>query len=303
LVVRTGVVFVAIAAAGPVYAQSSTATHPAATEEALKRAQDAWDNGDFDLAPGLYQKAIAAGGLSRAEVVDAYARTGAALAVVGKRRAALAALREAALLDPAFTVPPEAGKKAITLAQRARKEQQRIGSLGVSAQVPDQVSSGEPFSVDVTIAPVHPIVQSVFLQVRDKLAGRTFEQESAPGAHLHFEVPTRMTLPDASLVVRVEARDSHGNELLSDERHVHVSHPIAAPAPVPPPLRPIARTMPEQDRPARRTKREEGGGGFWSSPWPYILGGTALAAGGAAVYLTTRPTADVNIGAARVEIH
>jgi hypothetical protein len=290
-------VFVAIAAAGPVYAQTSAATAPPTTEDALKRARDAWNDGDFDLAPGLYQRALNTGGLARADVVDAYARSGAALAVIGKRRAALAAFRQAALLDPAFTVPPEAGKKALALAQRARREQQRVGSLGVSAQVPEEVRSGEPFAIDVTIAPAQTlVVDSVALQVRDKLAGRAFEQQSPPGARLHFEVPTRMTLPDATLVVRVQARDAHGNELLTDEKRVHVSRPVVT-APVPPALRPVARAPVGTDHGATAS-----GGGFWSSPWPYVVGGTVLAAGGAAVYLATRPTPDVNVGAARVEL-
>ena len=45
----------------------------------MVRAKAAWDNGDFDLAPSLYQAAITAGGLKRADVIDAYVRIGAAL--------------------------------------------------------------------------------------------------------------------------------------------------------------------------------------------------------------------------------
>jgi hypothetical protein len=306
-VVRSGVVLVAMAAsAAPVYAQTSASTGPPAAADALKRARDAWNDGDFDVTPRFFQKALDIGGLSRADVVDAYVRTAAALAISGNKKAALATFRQAALLDPAFTVPPEAGKRAIALAERARREQRRVGSLGVSAQVAEEVSSGARFVVDVTMAPDRaPIVDSVALEVRDRLAGRAFEQSLASASHVRFEVPARMTLPDASLVVRVQARDAHGNELLTTEKHIHVAR--AAPAATGP-LAPLARIplapAPLAHAAARSDDRvaHESGGGFWSTAWPYVIGGAALAAGGAAVYFTTRPTADVNVDAPRVVV-
>jgi hypothetical protein len=303
-VLRSGVVFVAMAAsAGPVYAQTSATTGTTAGGEALKRARDAWNDGDFDVAPRLYQNALDAGGLARADVVDAYVRIGAALAIYGKKRAAVVAFRQAALLDPTFTLPPEAGKRAIPLAEKARKDQRRIGSLGVSAQMQDEVSSGARFGVDVTVAPDRaPVVDSVSLEVRDRLANRAFEQSQPASGRLHFDVPARMTLPDASLVVRVQARDAHGNELLTTEKHVHVGHAVVATAPVPIPI------LRAPHAPARKENKEEraersSGGGFWSTAWPYVIGGAALAAGGAAVYFTTRPSADVNVDSARVVVH
>jgi hypothetical protein len=301
-VLRSGVVFVAMAAsAAPVYAQTSAATGPPAGSEPLKRARDAWNDGDFDVAPRLYQNAVDAGGLARADLVDAYVRIGAALAIGGKKKAAIAAFRQAALLDPAFSVPPEAGKRAVPLAERARREQRRVGSLGVSAQVQDEVASGARFGIDVTVAPDRaPIVDSVALEVRDRLANRAYEQSQPASAHLHFDVPARMTLPEASLVVRVQARDAHGNELLTAEKRVHVGKAIAPPAPIP-----LARAPRAPLAPARKEEHAErsGGGGFWSTAWPYVIGGAALAAGGAAVYFTTRPSADVNVDSARVVVH
>ena len=98
---------------GSVYAQTSTQAVKPAGSSALERARAAWEGGDFDLVAGLYSDALIAGGLTHGEVVSAYARMGAALAVTGKTRQALAALRTAALLDPDFTLPGEAGKKAM----------------------------------------------------------------------------------------------------------------------------------------------------------------------------------------------
>jgi hypothetical protein len=280
-----------------VYAQSSASTAPpAGGEKALQRAREAWDGGDFDLAPGLYQRALDAGSLRRADVVEAYVRIGSALAVAGKTKPALVALRQAALLDPTFTVPPEAGKKALALAEKARGAQRRVGSLALSAKVSDEVPAGAPFAVEVTLAPGHSAaVDSVGLVVRDSLAARTFQQDSPPDAELHFDVPLRMTLPDASLVVRVQAVDAHNNELVSAEKHVHVARSVVAPSPA------LAALGPA--RPSRsRDRSHASSGGFWTTAWPYIIGGAAVAAGGAAVYFASRPTDDVHVGAASVQL-
>lgn len=296
--VRTGVAFVVMTTcASPVYAQSSASTGPPpASVKALQKARDAWDGGDFDLAPGLYQRALDAGSLRRADVVEAYVRMGAALAVAGKSRLALIALKQAALLDPVFTVPPEAGKKAVALADKARRAQHRVGALAVSAQVPDEVPSGAAFGVDVTLAPGHSyLVDSVSLVVRDSLASRTFQQDSPPDANLHFDVPLRMTLPDASLVVRVQALDAHNNELISSERRVHVAKPLVTSSAALAALGP-GRSSRSKDH------GKASSGGFWSTAWPYVLGGAALAAGGAAVYFASRPTDEVHVGAASVEL-
>jgi hypothetical protein len=67
-------------------------------------------------------------------------------------------------------------------------------------------------------------------------------------------------------------------------------------------MAPLATTKPAAPPPKHEPikKEDEKSGGFWSTAWPYVLGGVALAAGGAAVYLGTRPTDDVTVGAARV---
>jgi hypothetical protein len=292
--VRTAVAFVAVlTAAEPVYAQSA----PLPGDTAMQHARSAWDSGDFDLAPGLYQAALNAGGLKRNDVLEAYVRMGCALAASNKIKPSLAALRHAALLDPNFTVPPEAGKKAIAVAIKARREQKRVGSLTLSAQVPDEVASGEAFGVDVSLGSVkNSPVDTISVEARDSLSARSFKHSTFADARVHFEVPARMTLPDASLVIAVSAVDSHENELATFERHIHVKH--AAPPP-PPPIVAVLRPQPEHPR-SKTTKSTSSGGGFWHTAWPYIIGGTVLAAGGAAIYVGTRPTSDVYVQRASV---
>lgn len=302
---------------GPARAQSADAsgtTDKADKTGALQRARAAWDSGDFDRVPRLFRDAIVAGGLTKAEVVEAYVRIGAALAIAHGTHSGLPALRDAALLDPGFTVPPEAGKRAIALGERARREQRRAGSLTIAATVAEEVDAAAPIAVDVVLAPAHnPLVASISVEARDPLTARAWAQSQTASARLRFDVPARLALPDASIVIVVQARDSHKNELGSVERRVHVA--AAAPTPPSPPvvLSPVLGPAPrspavalagssrgqyhEETRPLEVHK-----GGFWSSAWPYILGSVALAAGGAAIYYAVRPTDEVSVGGARVNV-
>jgi hypothetical protein len=265
----------------------------------MKKARAAWDNGDFDEAPGLYESALSAGGLPSTDVLDAFVHIGSSLAISGKTHAAIAAFRYAALVNAGFQVPGEAGRKAVAAAEKARRDQRKVGSIGLTAQAPDEVDSGSAFGVDVTLGPPHaPLVDSVWLLARDPLAGRTYEQQAPAGPSIHFDVPARMTLPDATLLLHLEVRDAHSNQLASVEQHVHVAKVVSAAV-----ATPFSRpgSNPSRERPAPSTARR--GGGFWSSPWPYVIGGAALAAGGAAIFFATRPGDEVSIGSPRVESH
>lgn len=281
-----GVAVVVVATwAAPVRAQTVDST-PVSSMRA------AWDSGDFDRVPPLCERALTQGGLARADALDAYTRLGAALAIAGQKKPAIAAFRKAALIDPEFQVPPEAGKKAAALAEIARRAQRRAGSLSLSIHAPADVESGSSFGVDVSLTPARGTpVTALTLDARDSLASKTYEQRAPASAQQRFDVPARMTLPDASLLVRVHARDSHDNELAEAEQRVHVA--AAAPIVTPGPL--AALTPPARDH-------RSSGGGFWSSPWPYVIGGAALAAGGVATWFLTRPTDNVDVGSVRVEL-
>lgn len=276
-----------------VYAQSSS-------NRALDKARAAWDNADFDLAPALYETALEVGSLTKSDVVDAYARMGSALAINGKRKPAIEAFRKAAMLDPTFQLPPEAGKKANALAKLAKRQQARAGTLSIGLQVADEVDSGEPFAVDVTISqpPRTALVDTLSFSARDPLAGHAYERSAPADTHVHFEVPTRMTLPEATLVVQVKARDAHDNELWVGEKRVHVAKPLPAPSPAPiaalEPMPPPSRHHHQAEQPSSSS------GGFWHTAWPYIIGGAALAAGGAATWYATRPTENVYVGSPHV---
>ena len=56
------------------------------------------------------------------------------------------------------------------------------------------------------------------MDVRDALTSKQLAITLPPAETMRFEVPASMTLPDASLLVRVDAFDGHANRLASVER-------------------------------------------------------------------------------------
>jgi hypothetical protein len=261
----------------------------------LTRARDAWAKGEFDIAGPQYQAALDGGGLSPDDVLDAYVHLGAAEVVAGKPKIAADAFRRAALLDPEFQLPPEAGKRATQLAAAARRAASKVGPLALGAEVPTSAPSGRAIPVDATIDQGHvSVVSRVGIVARDPLTTHSYAHTEPASASVHFEVPSSLTLPQATLVVRVDALDANDNRLASVERRLHV-------AAAPPAARaPAAQSKSESVKNERRNEKEAGGG-FWSTAWPWVIGGTLLAAGGAAgYYFGLRPTDDVNVGAVRV---
>jgi hypothetical protein len=287
-------------------AATSISAQPSAPRgaDALARARAAWEKGDFDVAEPLYKEAIDKGGLTPDDVVDAYLHLGAARAVLGKLKPSLDAFREAAVIDPKFEVPPEAGKRAKQIADRARYEKRKIGAIALSVQAPSTGKPGESFGVDATLDDAHvKIVKQFGIFVRDPLSGKNYQATTAPAAAVHFDVPANFTLPSATLVVRVDALDAHENRLATGESKVRIEAMPAKVADAPPPHSDKARSG-ARDRDRDREKEKPKSGGFWSSPWPYVIGGVALAAGGAAAYVFTRPTDDVSLAGPRaVTVH
>jgi hypothetical protein len=117
---------------------------------------------------------------------------------------------------------------------------------------------------------------------------------------VHFTVPTRMTLPGATLSVQIDALDAHANRLATVEQRIRVeAAPAVAVNDAPVREAPAhAAQSPEHQRGDEPTRS----GGFWSTAWPYVIGGVALAAGGTAAFFLTRPPDGVSIDAARVQV-
>jgi hypothetical protein len=294
LVAAVSLGFTALATTHPVMAAD-----PPRGEAVLTRANSAWGRGEFDVAEALYHEALEQGGLNRNETLRAYVYMASARAVQGKREQALSAFRQAVLIDPSFILPPEAGKKAKVLGEQVRARDGRNGPFVMTAQIPTRASSGNPFAVGVTMdASRAALLTRVGLTVTSGMSGGAyqFEQEvPAPTGEstvkMKFDVPARMAMPGTEIRVKLAGLDPHDNELVTTEGHVAIAQGTGAAG--------IVASAPTPND--RNNTSEKKKGGFWSSPFPYIIGGLVLVGAGVGVYFATRPGDDVTLASVHVQ--
>jgi hypothetical protein len=285
-----GTVVVLGVIAGEAHAADSAAGAPA-----LRQARGAWDRGSLETAEPLYREALEKGGLSPTEVLEGYVRLGSIRAALGKKDAAVAAFRAASILDSAFTVPNEAGSKGAALAEKAKRDTAKIGSIHLAVQVPKEAQSGKSFKITATLDKAHlPIVNKIGVLAKDGTTGKEITLDARPEESIEFEIGSDVTLPGASILVHVDALDGHQNRLASAEDRVRVPDKEPAKAAAASGGKEGAGKHSSGDHDVRR------GGSFWSSPWPYVIGGVALAGAGAAVFFGTRPTPNVSVGSVGV---
>jgi hypothetical protein len=281
---------------------------------ALERARAAWDKGDYDVAEPLYREAVETGGLDANNVLDAFIHLGATRSVLGKKALALAAFKSAATIDPHFTVPVEAGKRASQTADLARHAVARMGPIALTADFPQEIGTGESAQIDAVLDAAHlAAAPRMALTARDPLSGKSWSGVEDSSRTVHFKVPTSMALPGATLMLRVDALDRHMNHLASIEgkTHVHSSEPVGAPIVAGAGAAGVSGTFSgagvalgptngaANAGPLGKPQEADSGTkkkGFWSTAWPWVIGGAALAAGGVAIYFAARPTSDVDVG-------
>lgn len=271
---------------GTVAATDARAEDEPAGAPALRQAREAWDRGSLEAAEPLYREAIGKGGLSPSEVLEGYVRLGAARAALGRRDPALAAFRAASILDADFVVPKEAGKRGEGLAARAKRETAKIGSIELSVEAPKEVAPGESLSAVAKMDERHvPAVHRVGLRATDGTTGKELSFHTTPGAEMAFEIGSELSLAGASISLRVDALDRQNNRLVSAEQRVRV---LGDPATV-------AASGASPDARPSGWDADTRGGSFWSSPWPYVLGGAAVLGASAAVYFGTRLPETVSV--------
>ncbi len=250
-----------------------------------ERAVAAWSRGDFDTAETLFNEALEGGGLNRADTLDVYVHLGSTRAVLGKKDAALVAFRQAALIEPTFKTPTEAGKKASLLADSAKKQQASLGRLELMATFPKRVPAGKTFDVPVRMDPTFSaVLTKVAISVTDRLSDRTYSSDQPAGPEMSFMVPGKLVTGETSLAVRLVGLDGRDNELVATEGRVAVEGGKSPGDAV---------LAPADDKPKRS---------FWQTPWPYVLGGVALAAGGGALYyFVLRPSDQIAVTGIKVQ--
>jgi hypothetical protein len=281
------------------FAASAGASESPAGGPALRQARAAWEKGSIETAEPLYREALEKGGLAPSDVLEGYVRLGSIRAALGKKDQAIAAFRAASVLDSTFAVPSEAGPKGPAYAAQAKKDTAKLGSIQLSLRAPKEATSGKPFTVTARLDAAHlPIVAKIGLVARDGTSGKEATAESKSAETVDLEVPADVTLPNASLLVRVDALDSHGNRLASAEERVRVPQSGVAAAAAPASGSSSAASSSSGGSDATLHKS----GSFWSSPWPYLIGGVALAGAGSAVYFGTRPSDQVSVGSPSIKI-
>lgn len=256
---------------------------------ALERANGAWSRGEFDIAETLYNEALEQGGLSRTDTLDVFVKLGATRAVLGKKEAASVAFRQAALMDPEFKPPMEAGKKAAQLAEQAKRQQlSNLGRIELHATFPKRVQAGKTFDVPVKMdAAFSTVLSKVAISVTDQLSDNTYTSDQPAGPEMSFMVPGKLVTGEAGLQIRLVGLDGRDNELVAAEGRVAVEGGKATSASAGAGVRPPDKGPPKN---------------FWQTPWPYVLGGVALAAGGGALYyFVLRPADQIQVREVRVE--
>lgn len=263
----------------------------------LLQAAKAWENAELNEAAELYDKALKEGGLFPPDVLVAYARIGTVRAAMGEKNAALSAFRVAAALDPTFELPSEAGPKAKAIYKQARKDAERQGGkLEITAEVPTQSASGAEFVVVAQIAEAFvPLIVDVGITVQDPSIStstvKPWTTKKPADTKVEFVVPGKVVMAGANLLVRVDALDSFGNRWASTQARVKVEGQAGTYGGIDP-----NDPFFDDGEDEKKGKDKEESGGFWSSPWPWVIGG-AILVGGTAGYFMSRPGDEVTVSA------
>jgi hypothetical protein len=282
---------------GAAHADNAPSTEASAASgkgiaDPLAAARAAWKRSDYVKTERLYAAAIDEGGLDPGQLLEAWTHLGSARAALGRNVQALAAYRQAALVDLSFALPPGSIGSAAVLARQAQKEAHQTGSVAIKADVPAQAKAGEAVKVSASLGDkIVPRVSKVGVVASTDAPGGPFTRAEPAEKTVRFDLPANLFVK-APVAVRFDALDAHGNRLASLERKIEVSVPS-------PPILATTTTMTTTDS---REKDKAEKSGFWSTPWPYIIGGVVLAAGGAALYIVTRPSDNVTVGAASVRV-
>jgi hypothetical protein len=267
----------------------------------LAQAAVAWDGGRRGDAAPYYERALRDGVLFPGDLVFVYVRLGTAKLEQGNRDEALAAFRNAMIIDPDFDLPPDCGPKPRPLFDLAQREAKaRNSQLFLTVGVPDKIVEAKPFFVRAQIpAEFAPLSERFSIETKEgPTKGYGWSTTLATqGGNARFEVPAKVAR-QGTVWVRVSALDAFGNRWSVHEFPVTVQ--VGASKGPAPEATIVAAAKPKTAPSSMGREKEQGGGGgggFWSSPWPYLVAGALVAGGAGAYFFATRPPDQVTVGA------
>lgn len=265
------------------WAQGEDGGKAGAPKGTLAQAAEMWEQAMLTESAPLYEKALKEGGLFPSDVVLAYARIGTVQALLKQKEAALSSFRVAAVINPAFELPSESGKLAKDLYEKARKDAAgQGGKLEVSIEAPERVDANKSFQVTAKIDEAFaPVVEKIGVEVKDTMTkGKEWKSDQPSTSSVTFDIPGRVVPGSTTLLVRVAALDQYGNRWAMQEARVKVRESKVVDAPI------------DSPPPAEEKKSK----GFFSTPWPYAIGGAVLLGVGV-FFFATRTPSEVPVGA------
>jgi len=257
----------------------------------LADADKAFEEGKLPRAGELYEKALKQGRLTPAEVLLVYVRLGCVYASRNQDARARAAFRIAGMLDPDFAFPPRGGRNAATIYKEMRAQNQHSrGKLTLTVSVPSESAADTAM---VVVAGVQEVfvgeLANLQITVQDPSVSASAIQPwfdiRLVEPEVTFEVPASVMTAGSSLIVRVDGLDGHGNRFVSVQSRVRVPDPNA-----------VAVVVDEHRATDDGKDKVKKSGGFWSSPWPWVIGG-AIIVGAGATFFATRSSDEAHVGA------
>lgn len=257
-----------------------------------KPVADAWAKKDYQETERLARRAIEDGSLSPREIVDSYVYLGSARAMQSKKAPSIAAFRAAGALDSDFLLPADVSNKTIDYAKSARADVASIGSISLTAVIPKHIEPHTTFVIKATLDAAHlSLAKKMEMHAKDGTSGKDHTEEATPAELTEYRVPMELTLPGSVVKVRIDVLDRFRNRLASVEETIEVGGKA--------PEKAAGGIASNGKNPKKDGKHK---GAFWSSPWPYIVGGSLLlAAGGASAYYFLRPVDQVTVGVPNVK--
>jgi len=243
--------------------------------EALTRGIRAFEAKQYRDAEKSLETALSRGGLSRAQTLTAYVDLGVTRVALGKTPTAEEAFDQAALIDPSFGLPPKSGARAEKLAKAAKHRQEGIGALHFEAGVPGDGKAGQPFHVTVEMAPEQAALVALVHILASEPGGTEFETTEPAAARLGVDIASSVAVAGATVTVRFELQDPHGNRLAVAEKQLKIGEGPApsketgkepeVKEPVQPP--PVATGKPKPPETAKEEAKEGDDDAAEEGPW------------------------------------